>query len=475
MDPAEGERSAVVGLTGQYNLAARIVVSQLPTLNWIRVADPMAGIADDFQFEAGTTRHAIQVKFAQYPGSFIWSRLISSGADGSSLIGELAKAWIAIRSDWTGPLVIHLWTNEYASSSTPPSGTPLAQCQATGPKHFAAFIHRSYYPVQRALRAGSDAVVEIESLPDARAWVPAWVALRNATGLDGPNFLAFVATLELAFGIADQNDLFGHEGDPSQSDVRHVAALLQRLVADRSRPVQLDRAELLERLGWTDRLRYRNPHTFPIPTIYVANAAARDQLQRRLEELSGGYVALVGPAGSGKSTLLSSLQWPGERVARYYAFVPDSPDPISARGEAESFLHDLTLALERGGLPRGGYGLDTRSQRLVLHHQLERAGERFRMHGQRTVVVVDGLDHVPREQTPSRSMIEELPAPSALPPGVFFVLGTQIASILPAAIRETLEVDERTVELPLWPLRACCRSLMRPDRGDGCCQVNAIG
>ena len=60
--PSDSERAAVVSFGGQYGLAARIVRAKLPKLEWIRVVDPAVGITDDFQFKAGATRHALQIK-----------------------------------------------------------------------------------------------------------------------------------------------------------------------------------------------------------------------------------------------------------------------------------------------------------------------------------------------------------------------------------------------------------------------------
>jgi hypothetical protein len=194
----------------------------------------------------------------------------------------------------------------------------------------------------------------------------------------------------------------------------------------------------------------RGASTCPSSTTTSASAHA-SELEARLATLPGGYVALIGPAGSGKSTLLASLTLPG-RVARYYAFVPDAPDPLSGRGEADSFLHDLSLALANGGLYRSGYGNDLRSQRSVLLDQLDKAGQRWRDQGESTVIVVDGLDHIPREQNPERSMLEELPAPAALPEGVFVILGSQTTAILPAPVQDALAREGRVVDLP--PLSA---------------------
>lgn len=449
--PAEGERAAVVGLSGQYHLAAHIVLAKLATLEWVRVADPSAGIADDFQFRAGPTRYAIQVKWAQYPGSFKWGELANPSSTKPSLLSQMAEAWRRIRATWDGPLELHLRSNENPSTASPRDGTTLANCGASAPRHFAAFIARSFTPVRENLRSSGGGWADVESLEIVTDWQPAWDVFRTQSGLDDDTFAAFIRDFTLNFGPLVDDQLVRNDAT-EKSDIGHLAATLQALVADPARPRQLDRTELLDRLGWANRLRYRYPHAFPVPTIYAANEAARQDLQNQLRILAGGYVGLVGPAGSGKSTLLASLSWPGRRLVRYYAFVPDAPDPLSGRGEADSFLHDITLALEQAGLPRSGHGNDLRSQRTVLAEQLDQAGRRWSANGEETVVIVDGLDHIPREQHPTRSLLEELPAPAALPDGVFVVLGTQTTAILPASVREALKRENRTVGLP--PLSA---------------------
>lgn len=445
--PAEGERSAVVGLSGQYRLAARAVLRKLTTLDWIRVADPDAGAADDFQFQSGATRYAMQVKWAQYPGSFGWAELANPSGGEPALITRLAHAWQRIRTTWSGPLEVHLRTNEHASVAPPRTGSPLASCTSRPPRHFAAFLARSYAPLRDYLESGTGVWADLDSLPEFADWRPAWDTLRDATGLDPDTFGAFISDFVIHFGAPVDDRLLRPDDSPEDADVEHLAATLQALVADPSRPVEVRRAELLDRLGWGERLRFRHPHAFPVPAIYTANEAARQGLRERIDSLPGGYVALVGPAGAGKSTLLASLSWNDRRVVRYYAFVPDAPDPLSGRGEADSFLHDVTLALEEAGLPRRGYGSDLRGQRAVLQRQLDQAGERWRDLHEATVIVVDGIDHVPREQNPSRSFLEELPSPS-LPDGVFVILGTQTTGILSRPIREALVVDGRTVEVP---------------------------
>ncbi|KAB2351594.1 ATP-binding protein [Actinomadura rudentiformis] len=447
MRPAEGERAAVVGFSGQYGLAARIVRAKLPMLEWIRVADPAAGVADDFQFQAGPTWHALQVKWSQYPESFAWGTLVNPSGTEPALLKELAQAWTRLRESWTGPLVLHLCTNNYASTATPRGSTPLAEVTAAGPRHFAAFLARSFEPLRRSIAQGGLRWNDLAQLPEVKEWVAAWNAMRAAASLDDDQFVSFVRDFELSFALPADELLMRPGGSSADAELRTLAATLQELVADPAQPSHLDRGELLDRLGWSDRIRYRHPHRFPLPAVYTANESARATLEQRLAKLAGGYVALVGPAGSGKSTLLASLVVPG-RVVRYYAFVPDAPDPLSGRGEADSFLHDLSLGLEDGGLYRSGYGNDLQAQRAVLLDQLDQAGQRWLNSGERTIIIVDGLDHIPREQNPTRSLLNELPAPNAIPNGVFVILGTQTTAVLHDSIEAALGREERTIDVP---------------------------
>lgn len=144
--------------------------------------------------------------------------------------------------------------------------------------------------------------------------------------------------------------------------------------------------------------------SFPVPAVYTANEAARQQLHARLNQLRGGYVALVSQAGAGKSALLASLTWPQRRVVQYYAFVPDASDPLTGRGDAGSFPRGVSLTLEGVGFRRGGHGNALCTQRAVLQAQRAGAGEQWRNTGEMTVIVVDGLDPTSRASRTRRDL-----------------------------------------------------------------------
>lgn len=442
--PSDGERNALVGFTAQFALAAKVVQRHLPVLEWIRVADPEAGVADDFQFFASGRRHALQVKWSQFPGSFTWSDLAGTSGQSQSLLGQLASAWHRLRKDWDGPLTIHLCTNNFPSSATPLAGTALASALSP-PRHLAAFLSRALSPLAEHLRLNpGQRWADVSGLDLVASWSDAWTALLASSGLTEDQFPAFLRDFEVDFVPLDQSELVSTR---DSADLSHLAGVLQSAIVDPARPVELSRSELMQRLGWAGRLKYQNPHRFPVPETYTANIAARTALEHAVARHTNGYLALVGPPGSGKSTLVESLAVAG-RIVRYYAFVPDAPDPFSGRGEAQSFMHDLSLALEEAGVYRNGFGTDLIGQREVLFDQLARAGDHFEQDGVRTTIIVDGLDHIPREQNPTRSLLDELPPPAALPDGVCILIGSQTTSVLPLQIREALNDDKRIVDLP---------------------------
>ena len=445
--PGDGERRAAGGLHGQYFVAANEILRSLSEdgLDWIRLADPLAERLDDLQIGTQGRVDAYQVKWSQYPRPFTFRDLTTSKDNAPNLMGQLAQGWSVLRKRHNlSRVVVHLVTNDYPSSST----------QATMPKgsttprqpHFAAFLTQVWTPYRR-------------SSPDSQfaipaEWQPTWNALREASGLEEADFGAFVTDCHLEFGYQLPFNLdppSTMDQETTRRDIEQIAYSLFQTVAHPARIIELNRHQLLHQLGWTQRFELMNPHQFPVDeSQYQPIEETVQEFIGALDRLSGGYIAVVGTPGSGKSTLLTkTLRSLNERVFFYYAYVPDAPSPVGLRGESVNFLHDIGVQLERAGFGTSGGsgGLDRQQLLRRFYAQLDRLKEDWEKEGHKTIILIDGLDHIEREQDPDRSLLKDLPDPERIPSGVYFVLGTQTVASLPARIQSSLGEQRRSITM----------------------------
>ena len=430
--PAEGERRAIRGYLGQYDRAGAAIYSELERgqLLWIGVADRNAGIADDLVlgFDGLVVGH--QFKTSRFPASFTVETLLT-GANG--LLKPLVEAWQTLRSNQPAARIeIRLVVNDYPSTSDSPGNSPTA--------HSAAFLDDFERESHRSLQEWRDS-----------SWRGLIDRLCRASGLREDQFEQFLWALRIVHSSAADFVLAHKLGVEQARLAAEIAALLPKLVADRCNKDRWTRAELLEQLGWNDPSRVRHLHQFPIGAHVQRNRDTELTLLTALRTAGQGYVALIGPPGSGKSTLLQTAlaTEPKVRLVRYLAYVPGSAQGVG-RGEAEDFLEDISIQLRQTGLR----GLRLKDNSLHERREqfgtvLKQAGERYRADGVRTLIVLDGLDHIPREERPLHSLLAELPLPSAVPQGVVFVLGTQRLDLafMKPAVQEQAEQSARLVTM----------------------------
>lgn len=428
--PAEGERRALRGYIGQYERAGAAIYAALERdeLLWIGVADRNAGIADDLVlgFDGLVVGH--QFKTSKFPGTFTVETLFT-GANG--LWKPLVHAWQCLRKDNPGSRVeIRLVINDFPSTTDKPGdGTP---------SHSAAFLEELQQHTHRPL---------------ADWYTPEWGRLidhlRREASLSDGDFEQFLHSLRVLYGAA-ADFIQSHKLNAEQArQASEIASVLPKLVVDARDKDRWTRDELLRELGWRDPAKTLLIHRFPVGAYVQRNRDTEVKLLAALQTTGQGYVSLIGPPGSGKSTLLQvALATEANiRLVRYLAYVPGAAQGVG-RGEADNFLTDVGTQLRNSGL----IGLRLRDDSLHERREqfgvlLRQAGERFDRDGIRTIIVVDGLDHVPREERPTNSLLGELPLPTAIPNGVVFVLGTQrldLANLKPA-VKEQAEKRERLV------------------------------
>lgn len=425
--PLPGEQSALRGYRWQYDHVARLVYDALvdDELDRVVLASNEAGQIDDLILFLKDRRSAYQFKGAVSRATISLNELIrpgqtASGVPNDSLWRSLARAWTTLRTRDNRPLTLHL-----SMAASPSTGDHVVEKgERPVPDHFRAFLARALEPVLLGKNA-------VEDFP---LWRDAFEKLRVSAALNRGEFAEFLRSVRIELDLGEP--LLAANGRRKE-DLRVLSDTLLREVASGSGPVELDRTGIISLLGWGSRLSFRSAHEFPVDQItYSPLSGAIEVLGQKIQDVETGYIAVTGPPGAGKSTLLTeALSGSTARVIRYYAFVPG--DGVAARNRlsAEWFLHDLSSLLRAAGLRTHENDVPSPSiqdLRQAVEEQLEAAGAEYRDTGRKTIIVVDGLDHVQRDYPGTAGLTAELPRPSALPAGVNVVVGTRDLVPLPS-------------------------------------------
>jgi hypothetical protein len=440
-DSASGEAAAIGGYWKQYEYSACIIyqLMQNGILEAITIADASAGIFDDLLVHTGGEIHATQVKSEKNPGYVNLASALKKG----SLIQDMAESWKGLRAAYSPKKVRlkYIFAGFFSKNDA-----SLANKGSSGAKHSAEFARViSQYEGSSGL------------LTDSK-WSNKLAELRAMSGLQEPQFRTFLADLELCDSSERERNRIAIFSPEDRSRIEEIRALIPTLVAEHSEQNKWSEQELIDRLGWKRRIRQHNYHQFPVPRDFQQNESTERQLLEAIARTTSGYLALTGPPGTGKSTLLQRdiHSTPDYSVSRYLAFVPDQRHGLG-RAEAGEFLNDLIGDLRGQGFYGSRFANDLRSAlRDEFRRQLEQASERYQESGRKTLIVIDGLDHVPREENPESSFLRELPATEAIPPGVLFLLGTQRIDLpdLHSTIIQQANKPERRVTIEPLPRTA---------------------
>lgn len=454
MNPGDGERRAMIGFVPQYRIAASKILDSIlnGTLEWIRVADPDAGTVDDIQIACDGRVDAYQVKWSEFVkdefsyNDFIRMESSSKSADlKPGLFQQLVKGWTDLSTQHPEKKVfVHLIHRQVPS----PSIKAKLPVGSETPKnnHFQGFLNECWFD-RSWCKEGLDHA--------PKQWTEVIRDLQAKSGLSKESFLEFVSCCELEFNYqhADLDDNGTQQNSSRSADLADVYKLIMDLVGGERRIIELSKDQLLEKLHWKNRFEYNFIHEFPNSSIHYSPITDTvHKLEKSLSAITRGYIALLGTPGSGKSTTLTqTLKYKkGYRLVRYYAFVPDTP--VQMRGEASRFLHDITLSLKSFGFSRSATNTTkTRDEYLsLLGDQLNEAHLQWQNDNIVTIIMVDGLDHIQREQKPERTLLSDLPLPESVPDGVVLILGSQTLELdgLSDAIKlGIMENDLRTIQM----------------------------
>lgn len=285
-------------------------------------------------------------------------------------------------------------------------------------------------------------------------------AILESTGLPEDEFQQFLRAfhfdlkqpswLQLEQHI--QAELLDHKLGVSD---RRVFAALKRLVEhhaiESTEPIT---PQIIDTFLREIQTRYLLPQSFFVDKErFVKPPTLDDQLDEKLRTAHGEYVVVTGPPGSGKSTALTEYCNALEAnshdrfiVVRYYCFVRVHDNRQRLRVEAKSLRVNLLTELQRS-FPTV---LDDRRfdfSENRFYEALEAVGSHCEQDQKKLVVLLDGLDHVERDDEVRDSIIAALPA--NLPQSVVILIGTQeLNRWTPLALKHGRE--KRHIEMPLF-------------------------
>ena len=416
--PSEGERNARRGYLRQDDFSARRIYSLLlkRTFSWVGWADRDAGVLDDLVL--GTTEgvFAHQIKSSKDPqGVGVKALLLGKGEE----VKRLAASYRMLRKQFPDEKLRLI----YLTDDFPTRNDCLVKDKdETSTEHF--------------IRDWNANRCRFEDFQNTK-WQPLLDELRQVSELEEVEFAEFIRCFELVTR-ASVSRLISPSAD-AEEQIEELRNKISTLIVENDHKSRWSRQELLQALNWPDSYRLRFGHRFPIGNFVQKNEQTEAELATALESFLSGYLGLVGPPGSGKSTLLQrTLKGkPGVKVLRYLAFVPGRAQG-QGRGEADNFFDDLNAQFSEvlSGSTRL-FETSRLGRQCAFENSVRRAGKEFSESGTKFIVVVDGLDHIPREEKPDRSLLSVLPLPDAVPDGVVFVLGTQRIDLsdMPSAVR----------------------------------------
>ncbi|MFO7852008.1 MAG: NACHT domain-containing protein [Bacteroidales bacterium] len=432
---ASGERAAMGGYLPQFDEFSWFVYLNLinKKLEWIRIADPKAEKLDDIQYSTYSEIHAYQVKWTIAEANISFAHF-------SKLIPLITSSWKNLKaSNPIKKIVPHLITNKPASShdSIKDGSTKIGS--------FEDFICELW------LKIKSNQSVD-------EKWKPVIEELKEISNLDASEFEEFILVFDFQTGYKQKK--FRVERirySKEDEDLQQISRFIVEKVASPERVVEFSRQEIINELGWADRFKTVFNHELIVDRKrYQPIQSTIDLLNSKLKENKNGYLFLQGGPGSGKSTLLN--QWSkglSYRVIRYYAFDfinPSSNLNFHERGNATHLFFDLVFQLKEAGVYKRNIlpYKDLVFLKEVFNEQLIAIGQDYLSKGQPTILIIDGLDHVPREyKNTTNSFLRELPLPNSLPEGVYIILGSQSYELedIQQEIQTEFQKGDRTIQI----------------------------
>lgn len=431
--PAMGERRARWGYGYQDKIVTERILNIIReslrlgdnSFRGVRLADLEAGRVDDFVLLWDDKVEGNSIKWSEEAKPFNWGELIGS----NGLLKELAEGFYSLSDKWKGKNIsVRLQSNRPFSSA----------------RHHAQLIPEISIADFKKDHWDSGPT-DIDS-PEIKK---AWEIITEHVGLSGLELIQFLNSCKFILGYPEPLRILNDDSQDwkhykKQFDDLHKA--IATWFTNNPKGDFIDKDFLFSAIGFRP-YRSRLVQKFPPPEIpYVKNRESAKIIKALINNTKGGYLAITGPAGIGKSTLvqdiLSDVQYP--YFIPYYAFLPETIGNRD-RGEALTFFQDITERLGKYFKGLHSIGVSDISQgREALYKQMQEANKEYVISGKKTILLIDGLDHVSREINLQTPLLQELPDPNEIPDGFLIVLSSQPQGLIPGVISVSLSTALKT-------------------------------
>ncbi|MDY3318731.1 ATP-binding protein [Riemerella anatipestifer] len=407
-----GEISAIIGYNKQYEICAIEIYQELlnNNLEWVEFASNNAGKLDDVLIGCKNYIKAFQVK--DIDGNITYSKLITpSKKNGKSIIEGCFEGWKNLKNKYNKDII-----GKYISNEKPSSHDKITLFKGDEKPSFSVFLIKFWNFLK---------MNPIEILDNN--WIPILDNLTTICKAENTEFIDFNKSFEFVLDneYNVQEQIYGYNGYQRGKDIEKISKNILKIIGTNGN-IKFDRRKLLTEFDLLGRYETYFQHSFFVDEEhYQPITETIQELEKTINKSSNGYIAIIGNAGSGKSTLLTKwINEKNDRVLKYYAYVNKEMDyDFGYRGEANLFLKDLLIQIRENEFsPQKELPADSIEE---LQKQLSNELKRLEFDDRKTYIIVDGLDHIEREQKVNRSLIEILPSPENIPNNVYFILGSR--------------------------------------------------
>ncbi len=409
-----GETAAIKGYEFQYLIFATEIYDALlhneNQVEWIEFASNDAGKIDDVLIGLANSVLAFQIKNVS-TSNFTFSTFTEASTQ--SILEGMFIGWKKQKtSNSTKRLDVRFITTQSASVND-----KIEKFAGSSKPSFQNFLTNFWMPV-------STSRYDATSIP--KAWsevLDDLVKLAKASSRE--EMIAFIKDTSFAFDYSMPKYFDNYIEKQRRIDIEDIAKHIFQTVG-RKGNIRFSKKEFLEEFGLKRRYESYYTHSFFVDEEhYQSINETWNEIENLINTFSSGYITLIGNAGSGKSTLLTKwLLQSNYKILRYYAYVNvDMNYEFGFRGEAKTFLHDLLVQIRQSTASLQDR-LPTVDLTDLQKHFTEELNKLAR-NEEKVIIIVDGLDHIEREQNVTRSLLSVLPLPTTIPDNIYFILGSR--------------------------------------------------